>query len=134
MTVHGFDQHMMSWLMATYGISSICYSIARKGDFCRFNNKCDATSVDFGLEKMNVRARGPDLFDVENFPTATYRSSSIDFDGDTPMGVHGSLTLHGVTKLVFLTIASFKCIIHPMLKPKLAELTPEPKLIAPSSA
>lgn len=76
----------------------------------------DATSVDFGLEKMNVHAKGPDLFDVEKFPTATYRSSSIDFDGDMPVGVHGSLTLHGVTKPVFLTIASFKCIMHPMLK------------------
>ena len=76
----------------------------------------DATSVDFGHEKMNIHAKGPDLFDVEKFPTASYRSSSIDFDGDTPVGVHGNLTLHGVTKPVFLTIASFKCIMHPMLK------------------
>lgn len=76
----------------------------------------DATSIDFGLEKMNVHAKGPDLFDVERFPTASYQSSSIDFDGDTPVGVHGSLTLHGITKPVFLTIASFKCIMHPMLK------------------
>src|SRR5580658_325182 len=76
----------------------------------------DATSVDFGHEKMNIHAKGPDLFDVEKYPTATYQSSSIDFDGDTPVGVHGSLTLHGVTKPVFLQIASFKCIIHPMLK------------------
>jgi polyisoprenoid-binding protein YceI len=76
----------------------------------------DATSVDFGHEKMNIHAKGPDLFDVEKYPTATYQSSSIDFDGDTPVGVHGSLTLHGVTKPVFLQIASFKCIMHPMLK------------------
>jgi polyisoprenoid-binding protein YceI len=76
----------------------------------------DATSVDFGHEKMNIHAKGPDLFDVEKYPTATYQSSSIDFDGDTPVGVHGTLTLHGVTKPVFLQIASFKCIIHPMLK------------------
>jgi polyisoprenoid-binding protein YceI len=76
----------------------------------------DATSVDFGHEKMNIHAKGPDLFDVEKYPTATYQSSSIDFDGDTPVGVHGSLTLHGVTKPVFLQIASFKCIVHPMLK------------------
>jgi polyisoprenoid-binding protein YceI len=41
---------------------------------------------------------------------------SIDFEGDTPIGVHGNLTLHGVTRPVFLKINSFKCITHPMLK------------------
>src|ERR1700722_5473899 len=64
----------------------------------------DATSIDFGHEKMNTHAKGPELFDVEKFPSATYHGSSIDFDGDTPVGVHGSLTLHGVTKPVFLKI------------------------------
>jgi polyisoprenoid-binding protein YceI len=76
----------------------------------------DASSIDFGHEKMNIHAKGPDMFDVEKFPTATYQSSSMDFEGDTPVGVHGSLTLHGVTKPVFLRISSFKCMMHPMLK------------------
>jgi polyisoprenoid-binding protein YceI len=30
--------------------------------------------------------------------------------------VRGSLTLHGVTKPVFLKIASFKCIVQPVFK------------------
>jgi polyisoprenoid-binding protein YceI len=30
--------------------------------------------------------------------------------------VHGSLTLHGVTRPVYLKINSFKCMTHPMLK------------------
>jgi polyisoprenoid-binding protein YceI len=76
----------------------------------------DTTSIDFGHEKMNTHARSADMFDVGKYPTATYQSSNIDFEGDTPVGVHGSLTLHGVTKPVFLKIASFKCIMHPMLK------------------
>jgi polyisoprenoid-binding protein YceI len=76
----------------------------------------DASSIDFGHEKMNTHAKGPDMFDVEKFPTATYHSSSIDFEGDTPVGLHGNLTLHGVTKPVFLKINSFKCMTHPMLK------------------
>ena len=76
----------------------------------------DTTSIDFGHEKMNNHAKSADMFDVEKFPTATYQSSSIDFEGDTPVGVHGSLTLHGVTKPVFLKIESFKCIMHPVFK------------------
>ena len=80
------------------------------------NITIDTTSIDFGHEKLNHHAKSPEMFDVEQYPTATYQSSSFDFEGDTPVGVHGSLTLHGVTKPVFLKIASFKCITHPMLK------------------
>jgi len=80
------------------------------------NISIDTTSIDFGHEKMNTHAKSADMFDVEKFPTATYQSSSMDFEGDTPVSVHGSLTLHGVTKPVLLKIKSFKCIMHPMLK------------------
>jgi polyisoprenoid-binding protein YceI len=80
------------------------------------NITIDTTSIDFGHEKMNTHAKSAEMFDVEKFPTASYQSSSIDFDGDTPVSVHGSLTLHGVTKPVVLKIASFKCIVHPVFK------------------
>jgi len=56
------------------------------------------------------------MFDVEQYPTAVYQSNSIEFSGDTPVAVHGMLTLHGATKPVDLKIASFKGIMHPMLK------------------
>lgn len=79
----------------------------------------DTTSIDFGLEKLNVHVKSADMFDVEKYPTATYHSDSIDFQGDTPVGVRGNLTLHGVTKPVYLKIDSFKCIMHPMLKREL---------------
>lgn len=76
----------------------------------------DATSIDFGHAKMNEHAKSKDLFNVERFPTATYKSKSIKFDGDKPVSVDGELTLLGVTKPVTLTINKFKCIQHPMLK------------------
>lgn len=76
----------------------------------------DTTSIDFGHEKMNTHAKSADFFDVEKYPTATYQSDKIDFDGDRPVAVHGTLTLHGVSKPVDLRIASFKCIQHPVFK------------------
>jgi polyisoprenoid-binding protein YceI len=79
----------------------------------------DTSSVDFGLEKMNTHARSDEFFDVEKFPTAIYRGTRIDFEGDTPVAVHGTLTLHGVTKPLDLKIGSFKCIVHPLLKREL---------------
>lgn len=75
----------------------------------------DATTVDFGHDKMNEHARSKDFFNVEQFPTATYKGA-LKFNGDQPAGVDGTLTLLGVTKQVPLTIKSFKCIEHPMLK------------------
>ncbi|MFZ6760029.1 YceI family protein [Undibacterium sp. Ji50W] len=76
----------------------------------------DASSIDFGHEKMNEHAKSKDLFNVAQFPTATYKGTSIKFDGDTPVSVQGELTLLGVTKPVTLTINKFKCIQHPMFK------------------
>ncbi|MDB5937601.1 MAG: uncharacterized protein JWQ01_4945 [Massilia sp.] len=76
----------------------------------------DATTLDFGHDKLNNHAKGGDMFDVTKFPTATYKSNSITFKGDVPVSVNGELTLHGVTKPVVLNINKFKCVQHPMLK------------------
>jgi polyisoprenoid-binding protein YceI len=76
----------------------------------------DAATLDFGHAKMSEHAKGPDMFDVARFPTATYKSKSITFKGDKPVSVDGELTLHGVTKPVKLSINQFKCIQHPMFK------------------
>ncbi len=76
----------------------------------------DMSSVDFGHDKMNEHAKKPDIFDVAQFPTATYKGKSIRFEGDTPVAVDGELTLHGVTRPLTLKIDKFKCIMHPMLK------------------
>jgi polyisoprenoid-binding protein YceI len=76
----------------------------------------DASTIDFGHEKLNNHAKTADMFDVAKFPTATYKSNSVTFKGDVPVAVEGELTLHGVTKPVTLSINKFKCIQHPMLK------------------
>jgi polyisoprenoid-binding protein YceI len=76
----------------------------------------DANSLDFGHEKLNTHAKTADMFDVAQFPTATYKSNSITFKNGVPASVKGELTLHGVTKPVTLAINKFKCIEHPMLK------------------
>lgn len=76
----------------------------------------DTASIDFGLDKMNDHARSADLFDVAQFPTATYKGKLVGFKNGAPTEVDGQLTLHGVTKPVKLKINSFKCAPHPMLK------------------
>jgi polyisoprenoid-binding protein YceI len=76
----------------------------------------DAGSIDFGLDKMNTHAKSPDMFNVEKFPTVSYKSKSFKFEGDKLVGVDGELTLLGVTKPVSLKVDKFNCIMHPRLK------------------
>jgi polyisoprenoid-binding protein YceI len=40
----------------------------------------------------------------------------VKFDGDKVASVDGELTIKGVTKPVTLTVVSFMCMPHPMLK------------------
>lgn len=76
----------------------------------------DANSLDFGQANLNTHAKSRDMFNVEQFPTVTYKSKTIKFNGDNPATVEGDLTLLGVTKPVTLTLNKFKCIMHPRLK------------------
>lgn len=75
----------------------------------------DMASVDFGNDKLDEHVRSPDFFNVEKYPTGTYKGT-LKFEGETPKSVEGQLTLLGITKPLTLDIISFKCIQHPMLK------------------
>jgi polyisoprenoid-binding protein YceI len=73
-------------------------------------------SIDTGNDELNEHLLTPAFFDVAKYPEAVYKGTQIKFDGDKPVEVIGTLTLHGVTKPVDLKIESFKCMMHPMLK------------------
>jgi polyisoprenoid-binding protein YceI len=76
----------------------------------------DASSIDFGNPKLNEHAKSAEMFNVAQFPTATYKGKFTGFKDGTPTMIEGSFTLHGVTKPLNLTINSFKCINSPMDK------------------
>ena len=76
----------------------------------------DTTSIDTGNDKLDKHLQTPEFFDAAKYPTATYKGTQIRFDGDKPVEVIGTLTMHGITKPVNLKIESFKCIQHPVLK------------------
>ena len=76
----------------------------------------DASSIDFGMPKLNEHAKSAEMFDVAKFPTATYKGTLTKFKDGAPTEVEGQFTLHGVTKPLTLTINQFKCMISPMTK------------------
>jgi len=76
----------------------------------------DTSTVDFAHDKLNEHVSSPEVLDVAKYPTAEYKGKFVEFANGAPRTISGDLTLHGITKPVTLTINSFKCIEHPMLK------------------
>jgi polyisoprenoid-binding protein YceI len=74
------------------------------------------TSIHFGMPKLDEHAKSAEMFDVAKFPTATYSGKFTKFDGASPTEAQGTLTMHGVTKPLTLTINSFLCKQNPMSK------------------
>lgn len=76
----------------------------------------DTKSVNTGYSTFNEHIQGEDFLDTAKYPTATFKSTMVVFQGDNPVSIDGNLTLKGVTKPVTLTVTSFKAMPHPMLK------------------
>ncbi len=76
----------------------------------------DTKSVDTGFTVFNGHIQGEDFLDTEKYPTATFKSTKVHFEGDKPVSVDGSLTIKGVSKPVTLTLNTFQLMPHPMMK------------------
>ena len=76
----------------------------------------DATSIRTIDPRLDTHVKGPDFFNVEKYPTITFKSTSLVFDGDRVVEVNGDLTLLGITKPVVLKVANEHCGEHPINK------------------
>ena len=64
----------------------------------------DAKSVNTGYPLFNEHIQGEDFLDTAKYPTITFKSTSVKFDGDKPATIEGNLTIKGITKPVTLTV------------------------------
>ncbi len=62
-----------------------------------------ASSVDTGVEMRDNDLRSANFFDVENYPTISFKSTGVEPLGGSEYRVTGDLTIHGVSKPVALT-------------------------------
>ena len=60
-------------------------------------------SVQSGSADRDAHIKSAELFDVEQFPTATFRSTTVEWHGTTGV-IRGDLTIHGVTREVPLAV------------------------------
>jgi len=83
----------------------------------------ETASIDTG---DNVRGNRPrardehlrtaDFFNVQEFPTMTFKSTNVKFAGENPSEIDGQLTLLGVTKPLVLKVERWVCKENPMSK------------------
>jgi polyisoprenoid-binding protein YceI len=76
----------------------------------------DAKSVNTGSATFNEHIQSEDFLDTAKYPTATFKSTKVVFEGDKPVSIDGNLTLKGVTRPVTLKVTSFHAMPHPMAK------------------
>jgi len=73
-----------------------------------------AATIDTGVDKRDADLRSPHYFDVQKYPTITFKSTGI-----TGQQLQGQLTMHGVTKPVVLAFESGGVVKDPMGKQRL---------------
>jgi polyisoprenoid-binding protein YceI len=63
-----------------------------------------AASIDTGNENRDKDLRSPNYFDVEKYPTITFKSTKVEPKGADLYDVTGEFNLHGVTKTIHVPV------------------------------
>jgi polyisoprenoid-binding protein YceI len=64
----------------------------------------DVSTIDTRDPQRDTHLKSPDFFDVEKFPTMTFKSSRVTRKADGNVAVSGPLTIHGTTHEVEFTV------------------------------
>lgn len=64
----------------------------------------DAASIHTRDEQRDGHLKSADFFDVEKFPTLSFKSTRVSKTGDGEVDVAGDLTIHGVTRPVVFKV------------------------------
>lgn len=70
----------------------------------RVEASVDAATVNTHEPQRDAHLKSADFFDVEKFPTLSFKSTRIARSGDGDLAVAGDLTIHGVTRKVVFTV------------------------------
>jgi len=64
----------------------------------------DASSINTREAQRDAHLKSADFFDVEKFPTLSFKSTNVSRDSGGDLAVSGDLTIHGVTRKVTFAI------------------------------
>ena len=70
-------------------------------------------SIDMDDEKWDAHMKNEDFFNVEKYPSMTFKSSGVEVTGENTAKITGDLTILGVTKPAVLDVTYNKSDTHP---------------------
>jgi polyisoprenoid-binding protein YceI len=70
----------------------------------RIESSIDLSSLSTGDEQRDGHLKSPDFFEIEKYPTMTFKSTEVRKTGTTEFAVVGELNLHGVTRNVSFAV------------------------------
>lgn len=111
-----YDHMGMSKQILRFNKTSGTVVLDKQAKNAKVDVTIDMTSIDTGFEAFDGHIQGADFLDTAKFPTATFKSTKVNFEGDKPVSIDGNLTIKGITKPITLTVTSFLNGPHPMLK------------------
>jgi polyisoprenoid-binding protein YceI len=76
----------------------------------------DTNSIRTMDPRLDAHVKAEDFFNVATYPTMTFKSSRVVFDGGAIVAVDGDLTLLGISKPVTLKVSGFVCGQNPLNK------------------
>jgi polyisoprenoid-binding protein YceI len=64
----------------------------------------EAASIETREAQRDAHLKSADFFDVEKFPSLSFKSTEVKVRGDGELSVEGNLTIRGVTRHVFFAV------------------------------
>ncbi len=98
-------RHLFSKVQGTFNDFSGTFTyVPGQPDQWQTEATIQTTSIDTGVEPRDNHLRSPDFFDVKQYPTVTFKSTSVTDATETHAKLHGLLTIRGVEKPVVLDL------------------------------
>lgn len=99
----GAQHHIVGLVRGRFDKVTGTISATKEPADCAVDISIDTASLNTQVARRDEDLRGPDFFDVKNFPAMTYRGRGIRKSEDGAWVMDGSLTIRSVTKEVPLT-------------------------------
>jgi polyisoprenoid-binding protein YceI len=80
------------------GISGTLLEHATDSSLSSIEASVDVSTINTGEAERDSHLKSVDFFEVEKYPTMTFKSTKVVSRGEGEYAVTGDLTMHGVTK------------------------------------
>jgi polyisoprenoid-binding protein YceI len=117
-----------AYSMASFEIPRLAFS-SQRGLFKKTNGRVlldlvakkgsvefiiDTRSIDMGSAAWTAHLADDELFNTKQFPTMSFKSDRLIFEGNRVVAAEGQFTMLGVTKPLNVVVRNFQCGISPV--------------------